>query len=355
MYDMLSTTAFSSNIIKSPLYWIIARGKKRYAPLHTQDRKLFYLKGTPKTMFHIPSGFKICNHLHEFKVKNMRASFKERLESLSHNDSHIDDETNASYTLKHLKSQKVQIEMVTMAWNILESFYVTVKSPTPSSSIVKKEQKFNSVLDIGCGDGHSTAPLCSLAAPCACIGVDINTSSLWTCKQNAAQTNSNLLHHSLHREKTNSHLPFTKTCFDAGLFPSSHNPGKKPGVTGSQMNISICDKECVCNTAVVDVVRYDLRHGLPFRSRLFDVAVSISFLQWLLFEKRQSHLNVFFSSLKNVLKPQGRAVIQFYPADTGQLVEAVDIASTYFQGVLVGDYPHIDRGRKLFLLLHQYQ
>ncbi|KAH9510003.1 hypothetical protein Btru_044811 [Bulinus truncatus] len=100
-----------------------------------------------------------------------------------------------------------------------------------------------------------------------------------------------------------------------------------------------------------DLVRWDLRYGLPFKESSFDLAVSISFLQWLFYGQCQEQLDAFFFSLRSVVRSGGKAVIQFYPASASQVENAVKIAMKHFYGVLVGDYPHLDRGRKLFFIL----
>jgi|GEM_PF-625150 len=58
---------------------------------------------------------------------------------------------------------------------------------------------------------------------------------------------------------------------------------------------------------------------IPFGDRVFDAAISISALQWLGAGKQsKAAFDEYYKSAKEfarVLKPQGRAVIQFYPKD----------------------------------------
>lgn len=102
----------------------------------------------------------------------------------------------------------------------------------------------------------------------------------------------------------------------------------------------------------VHVIRSDLSHGFCFRENIFDCAISVSFLQWLCVDKdAENLLQKFFSSLKKILKPNGVAGIQFYPRNVGDISKVITHAGNCFRGALVSDYPHIDRGRKLFLVL----
>ena len=102
----------------------------------------------------------------------------------------------------------------------------------------------------------------------------------------------------------------------------------------------------------VQAVRTDITNGLCFKENTFDWAISISFLQWLCVGNHSREtLDKFFSSLSSVLKPDAKAGIQFYPRNAGDVVEVISQAEKYFKGALVSDFPHLDRGRKLFLIL----
>ena len=102
----------------------------------------------------------------------------------------------------------------------------------------------------------------------------------------------------------------------------------------------------------VHVVRTDITNGLCFKESTFDWAISVSFLQWLCVGSQSSEtLDRFFSSLRSVLKSDGKAGIQFYPRNAGDVYKVISQARKYFKGALVSDFPHLDRGRKLFLVL----
>lgn len=102
----------------------------------------------------------------------------------------------------------------------------------------------------------------------------------------------------------------------------------------------------------VQVVRGDISYGLCFRENTFDYALSVSFLQWLCVQRNTKQvLDRFFYSLSTVLKPRAKAGIQFYPSNVRDVQNVIYEMEKYFVGALVSDYPHIDRGRKLFLLM----
>ncbi|KAK7097414.1 probable 18S rRNA (guanine-N(7))-methyltransferase [Littorina saxatilis] len=128
-------------------------------------------------------------------------------------------------------------------------------------------------------------------------------------------------------------------------------------VTGIDLDLQalyvIQDKiRCTYLPERVHVVRTDIVNGICFRENMFDFAISISFLQWLCVKKNsEEKLNKFFCSLSSVLKSGGKAGIQFYPRNVGDVSKVIVTAQKYFKGALVSDFPHIDRGRKLFLVL----
>jgi len=72
-----------------------------------------------------------------------------------------------------------------------------------------------------------------------------------------------------------------------------------------------------------DLLHHDMGTGLPFRPATFDACISISALQWLCYsnsaqQNPKRRLTRFFSSLYQVLKRGGRAVLQFYPETAEQ-------------------------------------
>jgi 18S rRNA (guanine1575-N7)-methyltransferase len=72
-----------------------------------------------------------------------------------------------------------------------------------------------------------------------------------------------------------------------------------------------------------DLMHHDMGTGLPFRPATFDACISISALQWLCYSNSKDQipkrrLTRFFSSLYQVLRRGGRAVLQFYPENSEQ-------------------------------------
>ena len=333
----------SNKLVKT--IWFFFRGKKVYASLHKQDCAVFIFKNTPLNTFYIPHKYKIWTDLTKFKVKNMRSSFKQRFEVISKCSEDIDQKLSAMYSIKHSKTRNVQSEMVSAAWEILHSFMPKEKyeqSPHQSHQFHNgqykspQSNKCNTwILDIGCGDGHSIRPLVSLADPCTCIGVDISISSLHQCKSNIYESVASLDTYC----ETSSHIK--------GLRPDNNSLSENDHVE------NISDKCSFKIYSATDFVTVDIKHGLPFKSGSFDIAVSISFLQWLCFGNRPIQLKNFFIELKRVLKPRGRAILQFYPANLQHLMDVIDQASLHFNGAMVVDYPHLNRGRKIFILLYQ--
>lgn len=73
-----------------------------------------------------------------------------------------------------------------------------------------------------------------------------------------------------------------------------------------------------------DLMHHDMGAGLPFRPATFDACISISALQWLCYSNTKAQipkkrLTRFFSSLYQVLRRGGRAVLQFYPENADQV------------------------------------
>jgi 18S rRNA (guanine1575-N7)-methyltransferase len=97
--------------------------------------------------------------------------------------------------------------------------------------------------------------------------------------------------------------------------------------------------------------------GLPFRPATFDACISISALQWLCYSNAKGQipkkrLTRFFSSLYQVLRRGGRAVLQFYPETAEQAVLISECAAKVgFSGGVVVDYPNSTKAKKHYLVL----
>lgn len=106
-----------------------------------------------------------------------------------------------------------------------------------------------------------------------------------------------------------------------------------------------------------DLMHHDMGSGLPFRPATFDACISISALQWLCYSNSKEQnprrrLTRFFSSLYNVMKRGGRAVLQFYPETAEQAVLISETATRVgFAGGVVVDYPNSAKAKKHYLVL----
>jgi len=106
-----------------------------------------------------------------------------------------------------------------------------------------------------------------------------------------------------------------------------------------------------------DTIEIDMGQGLPFRSGMFDGAISISAIQWLCNADKTSHnpwrrLNTFFKSLFACLTRGAKAVLQFYPENAQQMEMITSAAMRCgFTGGLLVDFPHSTKAKKYFLVL----
>ena len=108
-----------------------------------------------------------------------------------------------------------------------------------------------------------------------------------------------------------------------------------------------------------DFLVSDMGSSMAFRDGVFDGAVSISALQWLLNadggEKYEPYkrLKILFTSLRRVLKRGARAVFQFYPESADQVEMITSCAMRCgFGGGIVVDFPHSTRAKKTYLVIH---
>jgi 18S rRNA (guanine1575-N7)-methyltransferase len=101
----------------------------------------------------------------------------------------------------------------------------------------------------------------------------------------------------------------------------------------------------------------DMGRGVPFRSGIFDGAISISALQWLCHSNRKAEepykrLFLFFQSLYTCMARGARCVFQVYPKDAAQLEMMASAARRAgFTGGIVTDFPNSSKARKDYLCL----
>lgn len=85
------------------------------------------------------------------------------------------------------------------------------------------------------------------------------------------------------------------------------------------------------------LIRADFKH-LPFKSNSFDIAVSISTIQWITGKTPEeviSQYRQFCKELKRILKKKGKAGLQFYPATKREMEVLTDELKKFFRGHIV--------------------
>ncbi|KAK3757545.1 hypothetical protein RRG08_032712 [Elysia crispata] len=315
----------------------------------------------------------MCKTLGEFKIKNLKGGFQRRPELICQRITPVKCSSQAGGSnVRNTKVERIQYELVTASLKLLHSvdFVDKVTKVSPYLKFPSHEPFYHGgeeqhaaskalplTLDIGCGVGYSLKPLIAIGYPC--IGVDLDLSSL-------QQTKTDLLHPVFRNHFKSSAMDLLTEAkldkkyvqvFNSAYSQQHNNILKKEAIECDsyrnryhdclriQPNLDGPSMSSVLkpSTPVADVVRWDLKHGLPFKPSSFDLAISISFLQWLFYGNTEKQLHSFFASLKSILYPKGRAIIQFYPQNMTHLEKAVRHAMPYFHGIVVGDYPHLDR------------
>ena len=95
----------------------------------------------------------------------------------------------------------------------------------------------------------------------------------------------------------------------------------------------------------------------PFKPDSFDSIISISALQWVIrdvkSESERIILTNLFVSFYQILKPESKMIVQFYPKSTIIMDYIADIVNskTNFKGNFIIDNPNNPKKRKIFLLL----
>ena len=111
------------------------------------------------------------------------------------------------------------------------------------------------------------------------------------------------------------------------------------------------------NGAEGNLINADMGQGVPFRSGVFDYAISVSAIQWLCNAEKSSHnpfkrLKRFFLTLYQSLVLGARCCFQFYPENPQQMEIITNSAlESGFTGGVVVDYPHSKKAKKYYLFL----
>jgi len=96
---------------------------------------------------------------------------------------------------------------------------------------------------------------------------------------------------------------------------------------------------------------------LPFKPDSFDSIISISALQWVIRDVKSKSerilLTNLFVSFYQILKPESKMIVQFYPKSTVIMDYIAEIINTKtdFKGNFIIDNPNNPKKRKIYLLL----
>ncbi|MFX1454552.1 MAG: class I SAM-dependent methyltransferase [Promethearchaeota archaeon] len=95
----------------------------------------------------------------------------------------------------------------------------------------------------------------------------------------------------------------------------------------------------------------------PFKQNIFDAIISISALQWIYRDINDdlmsSMIKSLFKAFFQILRPNSKALLQFYPRNKEIIEEIGKIITihTDFKGEFIIDNPNNKKKRKIFLLL----
>jgi len=143
--------------------------------------------------------------------------------------------------------------------------------------------------------------------------------------------------------------------------------GSGPGFTAMYLN------EIGYKTVAIDLISsflnyYDIKElnpieadmcFPPFKPNTFDAIISISALQWIYRDNNNEQMNLMLKNLSKsffqILKPNSRVVIQFYPKSKKILenIGKIIAENTAFHGNFIVDNPNSQRKRKIYLLLNK--
>lgn len=231
------------------------------------------------------------------------------------------------YNSKEAKKYDSSSRMIGVQREITERAIELLRLPDPIT------EKPSFVLDVGCGSGLSGKVLEEHGH--VWVGCDVSRDMLDVANDRIERMRHDAIHGDDGDDSDN----------DEAM------GGSGRGQTNSQTD---GNKNKVSNG---DLMHHDMGTGLPFRPATFDACISISALQWLCYSNSKAQipkkrLTRFFSSLYQVLRRGGRAVLQFYPENADQAVLISECAAKVgFAGGVVVDYPNSAKAKKHYLVL----
>lgn len=226
------------------------------------------------------------------------------------------------YNAKEAKKYDSSSRMIGVQREITERAIELLRLPPAS-------EKPSFILDVGCGSGLSGKVLEEQGH--VWVGCDVSRDMLEVANERIEQKRLSAMGEGDDESSSNEEE------YDDNNVNMQRNPHK--------------------NASFGDLMHHDMGTGLPFRPATFDACISISALQWLCYSNAKDQipkkrLTRFFSSLYQVLRRGGRAVLQFYPETAEQAVLISECAAKVgFAGGVVVDYPNSAKAKKHYLVL----
>lgn len=183
-----------------------------------------------------------------------------------------------------------------------------------------KKGEFHFVADIGCGSGLSSRILSLEGYPW--VGTDISLDMLTLAQTQAPKQDNNL-----------------------------NVPGSSRDIKNvSSSQVSLCQGRLTVS---------DMSQGLPFRAEAFDLAISISAVQWLCYNGTsplQAARRYFNSVWRCLRTSESRAAFQVYLENDEHMNLLLEAAtSSGFLATYCMDYPHSTTAKKFYIMLSKSQ
>lgn len=236
------------------------------------------------------------------------------------------------YNAKEAKKYDSSSRMIGVQREITERAIELLRLPPAS-------EKPSFILDVGCGSGLSGKVLEEQGH--VWVGCDVSRDMLEVANERIEQKRLSAMGEEGGDDGSSSSS-------------SSSNEEEDDDDNDADMQNSTSHKK---DASFGDLMHHDMGTGLPFRPATFDACISISALQWLCYSNAKDQipkkrLTRFFSSLYQVLRRGGRAVLQFYPETAEQAVLISECAAKVgFAGGVVVDYPNSAKAKKHYLVL----